>query len=118
MTGKIDKELLVEQTEMTPIEVEYVVDALSELQEKMIDWLETPVSITLWRAEEDTLKKIDNSLDQYVVTMEVNGRELVSFTDDTACDLADTLSIWAIRHLIISCGSHNKKLELPEPAQA
>lgn len=119
MTGKMTiAESLLEQTEMSQVEADYVTEGLSELQEKISDWLETQVIVTLWKTEDDALEDPDDPLDQYVAIMEVNGRELVSFTDDGACDLVDTLSVWAIRHLIISCGNHNSKLELPDPAQA
>ncbi len=114
----IDKSALKEQTQMSPYEIEYVVETLNELQEKMSDWMETPVEVSLWKTEEEALVDPEDCLDEYVVIMKVNDRELVSFTDEEASTLADTLSVWAIRHLIISCGSHNTKFELPEPALA
>jgi hypothetical protein len=99
-------------------ELEYVANSIYELQDKMSDWLEKQVDVYLCVTADEALADKNDPLDEYVVIMEVEGKELVSFTDVDAGDLVDTLSVWAIRHLIISCGSHNSKMELPEPAQA
>jgi hypothetical protein len=106
------------RTNMCIAELEYVTNAIGELQDKMTDWLEKQVDVYLCVTADEALADKNDPLDEYVIVMEVEGEELVSFTDVDAGDLVDTLSIWAIRHLIISCGNYNAKMELPKPAEA
>ncbi len=104
--------------ELSQCQLDYLKTTVEELEEKMTDWLEKPVRVIVFKTDDEALVDPEQSYDEYVAVMYVEDVELVSFTDESAIDVVDLVSIWAIRHLIISCGSHNKKLELPEPARA
>lgn len=104
--------------ELSQYQLDYMKITVEELEDRMSDWLDVPVQVIVFKTDEECLTNPNDSFDEYYAIMYVNGNELVSFTDECVTSLVDMVSIWAIRHLIISCGSHNKKLELPEPAQA
>jgi len=105
-------------SELSQCQLDYLKVNVEELEDKMSDWLESTVRVVVLVTSEESLTDPNQSYDEYVAVMFVDDKELVSFTDESAPDVIDLLSVWAIRHLIISCGSHNGNLELPQPAQA
>ena len=105
-------------TDLTECELDYLKKSIEELEDKMGDWLEADVTVLVYQTDEDSLANPEECYDEYVAVMTVDGLELGSFTDESPMDTIDLLSIWCIRHLIISCGSNNHKLELPDPARA
>ena len=104
--------------ELSQCQLDYLKVSVEELEDKMSDWLEATVKVVVLVTSEESLTDPNQSYDEYVAVMFVDDKELVSFTDESAIDVVDLISVWAIRHLIISCGSNNQKLELPQPAQA
>ena len=99
-------------------QLDFLKKEANELEDKMGDWLNAEVKVLMYQVDEETLVDPTQEYDEYVALLVVDGREIVSFTEESAIDAIDLLSMWAVRHLIISCGSNNRQYELPEPAQA
>ena len=93
---------------------------MNDLTKCELDYLKqaTNVLVSVYEVDEETLVDPEAPYDEYLAAMAIDGRELVSFTSESPIDAVDMLSVWAVKHLVISCGTHHQKLELPEPALA